>query len=1110
MSIRLFVIGCLWLFCTVAGANDIRTRTLVVGSEYDYPPFSIGQSVESADGFTVDLWEVVARDAGVKYTLRVQPFHRLLEEFRDGKIDVLVNLAQSDERRKFADFTVPHVTVHGAIFIRDGTPGLRGEADLIGKSVIVVNADIAHEYATTREWGKNLVLVPTAAEGLRLLESGQHDAMFVSKLVGMQTLQHLKISTITTLPVTGGATQKFSFAVKKGDAELLALLNEGLALSKSGGAYDRLYEKWFSVYEEKEVPPLRDMLRYLLPLLALFIGYVLLTYYNRHRERRRAIQVLEESHHMLQTVIDAMPMRVFWKDRESRFLGCNTLFANDAGESSPSGVVGKLDSELAWKGAAALYQREDQEVMASGQARLAVDVHQATVDGTPKWLRTYKVPLHSVDQRVTGVLGVYSDITEAKETERALIESEYRLSEILENVSACIYLKDRDGRYLFANKPVRELLNLPAEEIIGFGDEKFFDAATAANIRKNDRRVLENGEVIRREETNHIARSGAKTTYWSVKLPLRSEHGEIYALCGISTDLTEIKRGQEEMQLASMVYESSSEAMMVTDAEGNIITINPAFVETTGYTLDEVRGRNAGILRSHGQASAFFDGLSSQLSSTGYWQGEIAGKRKNGEAYPKWMTINTAFNADGTPFRRIVLFSDITEKKKAEAVIWQQANFDALTGLPNRRMFHDRLEREIKLANRSNGQLALLFIDLDRFKDINDTLGHGNGDALLVEAARRLRSCVRDLDTVARIGGDEFTIILGGLDDTHSVDRTVQGILKSMEASFALGAERAYVSASIGITYYPQDATEIETLLKNADQAMYMAKQLGRNRCCYFTQSMDQAAKSRVRLSNDLRIALEQKQFWIAYQPIVELATGAVHKAEALLRWQHPVLGLVSPAEFIPIAEETGAIVDIGNWVLTEAASQVLHWRRTLDATFQLSVNKSPMQFLDRGANPKRWLDIVKEIDLPPQSIVVEITEGVLLDANPAVDSRLAEFRHHGIQIAIDDFGTGYSSLAYLKRFNIDYLKIDRAFVQNLTYGTKDLALCEAIIVMAHKLGIRVIAEGVETREQCDLLIASGCDYAQGYFFSRPVAAPEFEAWLAQHIETNKDACPIQ
>jgi diguanylate cyclase (GGDEF)-like protein/PAS domain S-box-containing protein len=453
---------------------------------------------------------------------------------------------------------------------------------------------------------------------------------------------------------------------------------------------------------------------------------------------------------------------------------------------------------------------------------------------------------------------------------------------------------------------------------------------------------------------------------------------------------------------------------------------------------------------------------------------------------------DSAGEATGT----IGIAIDITQKKEAEELIWKQANFDTLTGLPNRRMFSDRLEQEIRKAHRSDLPLALMYLDLDGFKEVNDTLGHNMGDILLKDVAQRLSACVRETDTVARMGGDEFTVILGELDGTGSVDRIAQDILRKLADPFPLGDEVAYISASIGITLYPDDATGIEDLLKNADQAMYAAKNQGRNRFSYFTKSMQEAAQTRMRLAGDLRGALAANQFRLVYQPIVELATGAIHKAEALIRWQHPTRGLVSPAEFIPVAEDTGLIIDIGDWVFREAARQAAIWRASHHAQFQISVNTSPVQYRNDGINQDAWLDHLQKLGLPGQSIVVEITEGLLLDAGAAITDQLLKFRDAGIQVSLDDFGTGYSSLSYLKKFDIDYLKIDQSFVRHLEANSDDMVLCEAIIVMAHKLGLKVIAEGVETQEQRALLAAAGCDYGQGYLFCRPVPAEQFEALL--------------
>ncbi|NEX63754.1 EAL domain-containing protein [Noviherbaspirillum sp. 17J57-3] len=567
-------------------------------------------------------------------------------------------------------------------------------------------------------------------------------------------------------------------------------------------------------------------------------------------------------------------------------------------------------------------------------------------------------------------------------------------------------------------------------------------------------------------------------------------------LFSIVFDVTKRRQAEEAQRMASLVYQNSHEAMSVVDKRGLVVTVNPAFSEITGYAPQDIIGRDIAILGSDREDPQTFNDMMASVLATGKWQGELWTRRRDGEKFLRSLSINTVHGDDGGIVCRVSQFSDITRRKESDALIWRQANFDALTGLPNRSMFHDRLEQALKKAQRNDAGVALLFLDLDGFKEVNDTLGHGMGDRVLQAAARRLQQCVRETDTVARLGGDEFSVIIGDVANVHDVERAVHAILHIMCQPFDIGAEPIYLSASVGITFYPDDGEEGATLLKNADQAMYAAKEQGRNRFSFFMSSMQDAAQARKRLVNDLRVALAENQFCLHYQPIVELRTGAIHKAEALVRWQHPRHGLVSPAAFIPIAEQTGLIAELGDWVFRQAARDAARWYRAGKRDFQVSVNVSPLQFQSGGIDHHAWLRHLQGLGIAGQNIVVEITESILMDKGAEVTESLLRFRDAGMQVALDDFGTGYSSLAYLKKFDIDYIKIDRAFVQNLAPGSDDLALCEAIIVMTHKLGMKVIAEGVETEMQRDLLAASGCDYAQGYLFSRPVCAEDFDKLL--------------
>ncbi|RKT22251.1 diguanylate cyclase/phosphodiesterase [Paraburkholderia sp. RAU2J] len=561
-----------------------------------------------------------------------------------------------------------------------------------------------------------------------------------------------------------------------------------------------------------------------------------------------------------------------------------------------------------------------------------------------------------------------------------------------------------------------------------------------------------------------------------------------------SLEQTVIERTAElvaKEQESRTLIENSPDTITRYDRELRRTYANPAFCVSAGRSLRDSLGKRPSEIPGGANAFAYEKKISETITTGKSRHFELRWLSKDGQEQCSHIRLTPEIDASGQVNSVLAVGRDLSDRMAFEATIWKQANYDALTHLPNRQMFHARLEHEAGVAHRSGRPMALMLIDLDRFKEVNDSLGHDMGDILLIEAARRITSCVREFDTVARLGGDEFTVILPELDDTGRIEQIAKTIIATLAEPFQLGPDDAFISASVGVTLYPGDGTELDVLFKNADQAMYAAKAAGRNRFNYFTPELQVAAEKRRRLTSDLRTALQAEQFRVYYQPIVNLATGEIYKAEALIRWLHPERGTISPLDFIALAEETGLIVPIGDWVFKQAVRQAHQWRRRFHPSFQISVNISPVQIRQDNLVCIQWSEYLIRQGMPRQSVAIEITEGLLLDAE--LNGKLLSFREAGIGISIDDFGTGYSSLAYLKRFDIDYLKIDRSFVQNLGFDGGNQALCEAMVMLAHKLGLQVIAEGVETADQRDFLAAVGCDFAQGFLYSEPVPSDQFE-----------------
>jgi diguanylate cyclase (GGDEF)-like protein/PAS domain S-box-containing protein len=550
--------------------------------------------------------------------------------------------------------------------------------------------------------------------------------------------------------------------------------------------------------------------------------------------------------------------------------------------------------------------------------------------------------------------------------------------------------------------------------------------------------------------------------------------------------------------MAQKIIESTSDAIMVTDLNHNVIDVNPAYTGVTGYTEEEVKGKPPHFIRPGKHPEEFFDEMWKEVLTSGSWSGEIWDPHKDGRFYPKLLTINTVYDDKGSPLVYTGIFSDISSLKEAEERLHRIAYYDPLTGLPNRSMFLEHLSREIAAYHRSGSEFALLFIDLDKFKNINDTLGHAAGDKLLQEAAGRIRSRLRELDTVARLGGDEFTVILVDTKNEQTIAQVATSLIEILREPFYIAGSEVYIGASIGIALCSRDGDSIEELTKFADMAMYHAKNSGRDRFSFFTERLNNEVQKNIRLERELRDALARNEFLLYYQPKVSLATHRITGVEALIRWNHPERGLILPSEFIPVAEENGLILPIGEWVIQTAIEKLSEWDKTKFRKFSMSVNLSSRQFCEKDFVQK-ILGLTRSGGASTTKLVFEITESMLMEDPARSVLIMKEMKKNGISLAVDDFGTGYSSLSYLRQFPLDTLKIDQSFVRDILVDPDDAVIVKTIILMAKSLGLEVVAEGVETREQQDFLASRKCQEGQGFLFAKPLSEDEINRALAAH-----------
>jgi len=739
-----------------------------------------------------------------------------------------------------------------------------------------------------------------------------------------------------------------------------------------------------------------------------------------------------------------------------------------------------------------MQSRTVQEAMLSGRP-YEIEYRILDANGTERWVAENGQPQKDPDTGTSWVDGILSDISERKYNEMRIEGLLAEQSAILDNVMFGVMFV-RARRVVSVNRRCEELFGYGPGEMtneptsIVFPSEQDFEQAGEIQYT-----ALTRGKDYS-EERQYRRRDGS--LFWCLVSgcaldPQRANEGSIW----VFADVTERRHAEEKLRLSATVLEHIADGVMVIGTDSRIVAINPAFTQITGYTESEALGQDANLTRSSRHEDIFFTDLWTELVESGFWRGEIWKQRKNGELYLEGLTVSAVRDDNAVITHYVGVFSDITKAKESQEKLDHMAHHDPLTALPNRLLFHDRLHHALQRAGRDNQQLAILFIDLDRFKNVNDTLGHHIGDELLKQVAKALTGRLRDGDTLARLGGDEFIVLLENVDGQFGAGHVAEKLMSMFEESFLVSDYELFVTGSVGISLFPNDATDLNMLIRNADVAMYQAKARGRNGYQFYAPSMTGEGVERLRLEAMLRRSIEKNEIFLNYQPQVEIDTGRLIGVEALVRWENPELGTVPPVRFIPLAEDTGFINQLGKWVLYESCRQMIRWQEAGLYVPKIAVNLSVKQF-ERGSIVNMVADILKETGLGPERLQLEVTESVIMNTGDALVF-INDLHSIGVGLAIDDFGTGYSSLAYLKQLPVQTLKIDRSFIKDISTDVNDEAIAIAIIQLGKSLNLSVIAEGVETEEQAAFLLRHGCNKAQGYFYSRPVMpAVMLEKWM--------------
>lgn len=736
-----------------------------------------------------------------------------------------------------------------------------------------------------------------------------------------------------------------------------------------------------------------------------------------------------------------------------------------------------------------LIEQATQQHLADGHK---YDVEYRIIDaaGQLRWMRSVGKAERDAQGVPIRMRGIVQDITLRKQQALALQEAQSSLTATLNAIPDLLFVVDRDGTYLDFHSPQVSLLAVSPEQLIGKRIAQVLPAAAAEIVMS----AIAEADGAHYSHGKSFPLSLPNGQHW-FELSVSKKPGDedLPKFIILSRDVTERLEAQGQLDIAARVFEQSAEAFMITDASNRIMLVNPSFCQITGYAAQDVIGQEPSLFRASRHSPEFFAALWASLDSQGRWQGELWVRRQDGSELPVWMSTSELQLPQAGKHAYVTTLIDISTQKEADERIYRLAHYDGLTGLPNRTLFAERIERTLQAAESSPQHFALLFLDLDRFKNINDTLGHGMGDHLLVEVATRIRGLLREDDLVARFGGDEFFIQLqyAGADEAQLV---AEKLIECIAEPFLIQHHELHITPSIGITLYPKDGEDLETLYKAADTAMYQAKANFRNTYRFYTRELQGASERRLMIEQSLRRAIDNHQLALHYQPQLCLTSRKLLGAEALIRWQHPQLGWIPPLELIAVAEETGQILYLGEWVMRTALQQAQRWRAQGLPDLHLAINLSTLQFRQRNLADMVAL-CLQETQVPAHLVEIEITESASMnDQVDAIDT-IDRLNALGVHISIDDFGTGYSSLSYLKRLRVNKIKIDRSFVNDIVHDKDDEAIVSAIISMAKSLGLTTLAEGVENSQQLEFLKQRGCDEAQGYFFSKPLTAEDFAAY---------------